>query len=409
MDNGNEKKLTVKLICVLLSFGLWLYVTNVENPTRKSEIRGIEVEMVNTEVLADSKLALSPNQKFYVDLTIEGPANEIYTAKKEDFKLRADISAYALKKGDNNIPVEIVNYPQGINIKNNGVIAIKVKIEDLVEKEVKVDSRIKTNYKEGFSQGAITINPEKVTVYGPATAVDKVVFAALVGEVKDIDKDMEEEFDIQAMDKEEKEVEGVGISETKGTLSLKVAKGKEVPIKTTYTGVLKNGLSIETVELSRNRVNILGDSNKVKDIEQIELEPINLSDITGSREFTLKLIPPQGITIAKGEDVVTVKIKIKDTRTVTKDFENIRINYLDKDENKYKYEVPEFATVTVEGTEEDLKAITAENLKVEVSVKGLIEGEHNLELKAMLLNVNNNNIKVKSNSGPITIKITTIK
>ena len=409
MDNGNEKRLAVKLICVLLSFGLWLFVTNVENPTRKSDIKDVEVEMINTEVLADSKLAIAPNQKFHVDLTIEGPANEIYTAKKEDFKLRADISAYALKKGDNNIPVEIVNYPQGINIKNSGVMAVKVKIEDLIEKEVKVESRIKINYKEGFSQSAISIDPEKVMISGPASAVDKVALATLGGELKDIDKDIESEFEIQAVDKDGNKVEGVQLSETKGMLSLKVAKGKEVTIKPSYTGTLKEGLSIETVELSRNKINIMGDPKKVENIQYIELEPINLSNVTGDQELSLRLVPPEGVSIAKGEEFVTVKMKIKNSITITKSFDNIKINYLDTDDTKYKYELPEFATVIVAGTEEDLKAISAENLRVEANLKGLAEGEHRIDLKALLLNVSNNNITIKSNSGPITVKISTIK
>ena len=147
MDNGNEKKIVVRLVCLLLSFGLWLYVTNVENSVRKSEIRDVEVELVNTDSLKESKLALSPNQKFTVDVKIEGPANYIYRVNKEEFKLKADIGLYALKKGENNVPVQIVNYPQGILIKNNNTLAVKVNIDDLVEKEVDVKSNIKVKYK----------------------------------------------------------------------------------------------------------------------------------------------------------------------------------------------------------------------------------------------------------------------
>ena len=70
MDNGNEKRIVVKLVCVILSFILWLYVSNVENPTRTSDIKAVEVTLENTDVLKDSNLCLKPDQKFLVDLKI---------------------------------------------------------------------------------------------------------------------------------------------------------------------------------------------------------------------------------------------------------------------------------------------------------------------------------------------------
>ena len=62
MDNKEKNKLIVPIICVLLSIGLWVYVTNVENKIRTTEISKIPVELVNLDALTSSKLALSPDQ-----------------------------------------------------------------------------------------------------------------------------------------------------------------------------------------------------------------------------------------------------------------------------------------------------------------------------------------------------------
>ena len=119
MDKSKDKNLMAKIICVLLSFGLWLYITNVENPSRSYEIKNIPVELVNTNVIENSKLALIPEQKFTVDLKIEGPSSEINKVRPEDFKITADMSNYALKVGKNTIPVQIISYPENITIKNS--------------------------------------------------------------------------------------------------------------------------------------------------------------------------------------------------------------------------------------------------------------------------------------------------
>ena len=85
MDKGNEKRGVVQLVCVLLAFCRWLYVTSIENPNKSSEIKDIPVDIINSEVLRESNLALSPNQNFTVNLRVEGPANAVYSAKVADF------------------------------------------------------------------------------------------------------------------------------------------------------------------------------------------------------------------------------------------------------------------------------------------------------------------------------------
>ena len=182
MDKGNEKRLGVKIICVILAFGLWLYITNVDNPTRTTNLKDVEVQLINEDTLAKSNMAISPGQKITVDLNLEGTANEIYSINKEDFVIKADLSTYALKKGENNIPVQIENYPTGINIKNNAALSVKVTIEELVEKEVNVYSKVKTTFKSGFSKSSTIVKPNIIKVSGPASAVNKVTSGSLVGE-----------------------------------------------------------------------------------------------------------------------------------------------------------------------------------------------------------------------------------
>ena len=46
MDKGNEKRGVVQLVCVLLAFCLWLYVTSIENPNKSSEIKDIPVDII---------------------------------------------------------------------------------------------------------------------------------------------------------------------------------------------------------------------------------------------------------------------------------------------------------------------------------------------------------------------------
>ena len=133
IKNKNET-LIPKIISLLLSFGLWIYISNVENPVRTYEVKNIPVELVNLDSLTNSNFAVLENQNFTVDLKLEGPSTDVVKVRPEDFKIVADMSTYALKIGENTIPVQIISYPENITIKNNGFLGIKVNLEELVKK-----------------------------------------------------------------------------------------------------------------------------------------------------------------------------------------------------------------------------------------------------------------------------------
>ena len=406
MDKGNEKRGVVQIVCVLLAFCLWLYVTSIENPNKSSEIKDIPVDIINSEVLRESNLALSPNQNFTVNLRIEGPANAVYSAKVADFKVTADLGTYVLKKGENNVPVRVVNYPQDVNVMNTGVLSIKINVEEYTEKYVNVVSKVDTLFKEGFVERNVEFTPQSVKIYGPESAVSKVKSVALIGETKDISEDFESEYELIPIDSEGAVVKGVSLDKSKGTLKMQVGKGTEVPIKVKYMGSLKNGLSIEKETLSKNKVSIIGDPKAVENIKYIETEPLNLSDIVSSKDVNLKLSIPEGITVSLDEQYVTVSLKIKDEIPVTKSF-SVKVDYIGVDAN-HEY-TPNTVNVVLEGTKEALASIKADNIKVEASVGGLVEGNHEVEWKATLVGIDRQDISIKTNSGKVSVVITTLQ
>ena len=411
MDKGNEKRLGVKIICVILAFGLWLYITNVDNPTRTTNLKGVEVKLINEDTLAKSNMTISPGQKITVDLNLEGAANEIYSINKEDFAIKADLSTYALKKGDNNIPVQIENYPTGINIKNNATLSVKVTIEDLVEKEINVYSNVKTSFKNGFSKSSTIVKPDIIKVSGPASAVNKVKSGSLVGEALDIEGNYEGNFSIVPIDNSGNQVMDVNLSQSEGALSLKVGAKKEtstgsqkdVDIGSSYSGSLKDGLKLESLDLSSNKITITGDSNAIAKIDKIETQPIDLSQITSTQDINLNFIVPEGISIASDRKYVSANIKIKQAVTITKTIDGIVVKLTDKKDGKFTYEAST-VSVTVSGAEEALSGLTLADFNASASVAELnVAGDGAVKLDVNLVKPNAN---IKISNKPETVKIT---
>lgn len=405
MDKRNkQKKFLVKALCVLLSFGLWLYITNVENPTRTYDLKNVPVELVNTDVLEKMNLALSPNQEFSVSLKLEGPANELYSVKAEDIKITADLGAYALKNGENNIPVQIVNYPQSVSIKTTSYLSVKVKVENLVEKEVKLYSNVKLGYKDSYSQSSFEVKPSVVNVSGPESLVNQVVGASLNGEVKNVAADFESTFPIKAVNAEGNIVEDVTLNKNEGSLAVKVGVGKTVAVKSKITGTVGSGLLFEGAEVSRTTVSVVGDPKVLETVTVLETEPINISGITANKDISTKLVIPEGIKVADGDERVTVKIKVKSEAPIEKTI-NANVNYINLD-SKFTSTGATTIPITISGLEKDINEITASNIRIDVDLSKITaEGDHSVEWKAMIVNFDKSVIVVNK-SGTTNIKVT---
>lgn len=311
MDKGSAKeRLIIKLVCVLLSFCLWIYVTNVETIVKTFTLKNVPVQIVNTEALKNYGLALSPGQEFDVNLNLEGPAKYIYSINKSDFTIRADLSEYALKKGENNIPVQIINYPQEVNIKNNGYLIVKVKLEALETKSFKAVSEVNLEFAQDVYKDSVDYTPENIDVSGPASAVNQVAKVALVGTLKDISEPMTKSFKYEPLNANGQVVKDVELNKTSATISISTNQGKKVPIVAQFTGKLPDGVNLVSTELSQNYVTITGDKQALGAVKSINTEPIDLTQIAEDTTKKVKLILPNGVSTSEGNNTITVNIDI---------------------------------------------------------------------------------------------------
>ena len=394
MDKGESRTLIVKLICVLWSLGLWLYISIVENPLRTYELKNIPVELINEDALTNSKFAIVNKQQFTVDLKLEGPSSEVANVKKEDFKIVADMSAYALKNGENTIPVQIISYPENINIKNNGFLGIKVNLEELVQKEFTIKSKVKTSFKENIYEKEQLISPSKVTVKGGKSSIDKISEAVLTGEEKDIDKNTKKEYSIKFLDSLGNEINDVESQEKTAELSVSVTNGKLVPINLKTTGQVSDGFRLDGYELSRNNVNILGDSQTLDKIKAIDTEVVDMSSLQQEHEFDVKLNIPEGISVQNGENTIKVKIKVSKEENVTKNL-SCNVQYTNLSESFLLDSSKPTVNVVVSGTQADLDKITNANIKVILDLSNVKE-EGTFEYTPQATLVNGNNVTIGS-------------
>lgn len=400
MDKRNTKQtLGIKLLCLLLSFILWLYVSNVQNSVRTYTLKEVPVKVLNTESLKSYGLALAPDQNFSVDLKLEGDVKYIYSVSKDQFSLTADIGEYALKSGINNIPVNVINYPEQINIKNNSNLTIQVKLEKLVTKEVSTTSDVNVTFAQGAYKQKEQFTSEKVSVSGPKSAVDRVETVALVGTLENVSSNTTKEFPFKPLDADGKVVHGVTLSKNTGVISIGVNNGKSVNIVANTVGSLPEGYKLINTTLSNQTAQIVGSDSKIKNITSLKTEEIDLSNITSSIEKQVKIIVPDGVSILGKENTVTVKLEIqkedKETANSNNDNKNdnnkisktisIPVNYIGLDNSLELSNETKTISFKIEGNKADVESLNDSNFSCNFDIskykdEGTFEGSPKIEI-----------------------------
>lgn len=388
MDNWkNKQKVIVQLVCVLLSFGLWIYVTNIENPIKSYELNKVPVEIKNSDNLKSSGLTLSPNQNFYVNLKIEGSSQDLFSIDKEDFKISVDLNELVLKKGENKVMVRIEEAPQDIKIKNSTGLTIRINTEEYKTKEVPVKSKINVISKSGYYVATPIFSPDIVLVSGPESLVDRVTSVVAEAEESNAVKTIIKNYTVIPVDDNYKEVIGVQLSQKWVEATIEINEGKTVPIKINVIGTIQNDLKLKSISSDTTEIGITGPKSILDSISEIGTENIDISQIKDNTSMEVKLKIPDGILIHNGQNNINVNILVEKKKT--KEF---TINYSIIGQQEGISIVPDKNNITIEviGFEDDINNLTEANFSAQLDVSEYTkEGEYTKAPTVSLVGVNN--------------------
>ncbi len=375
MDKGsNKQKLVVQIVCILISIGLWIYVTNIENPIRTYSLKKVPVELVNLDALKESNLALSPNGEYYVTLEIQGQSQEFLNIQRSDFKLEVDLSEYILNIGERKIPVRVVDSPDNISIKNSVSLAINLNIEELLTKEVKVKSQIDVIAKSNYYVSTPIFSPEIVSVSGPASIVNNVKYVLARGQEDNVEKTINKNYIISPVDENYEKVEGVELSQEWIETTININKGRDVNVIVNTSGKLSNDMKLVSINSDIKSIEIVGPQEVLNNISQVYTETIDLSNIKDTTTVEAKLIIPQGVNSNSGNKV---NVKITIDKVKSKEF-TIKTKFIGVDETKVLTPIIDDVKVIVKAFEDELALLKEENLKAVLDISEVVDiGKYN--------------------------------
>lgn len=402
MAHKSKQEITAIIACVLLAFVMWIYAMTAKNPFETQPVNNIPVQLINTDVLEQLDLALVPEQNFTVSLEIRGKVLDLAAADPANFNIVADLNNVPiLRKGENNIPIDIIGTPNGTQVENPTKVqySIKVKLEALEEKSVPVTINPVGSVKEGFGYLVPIPKPSQILVKGPVSVVNSV--SSISGQVIINGKsdDINESVEIRPLDKDGNVVKYVSVATQVVDVSVPIKPAKEVNVVVKTTGDIPGNKILKKINQSQERVVIIGDKPYLDKVKEIETISYDLSQIKSTYKDTLSLNLPEGIDIFSGTETVNVEFVVEN---IIENTIAVPINIVNPREGfSYSTSVPDIS-ITLRGGESLINSLNTDSIAATIDVNTLDEGQHNMEF---IVNIPNGLSIVKKVPDKVTVTV----
>ena len=407
IDRFAGRKSTLLIISMILAFIVFVWTDKESN---------IMIDQY-AEILSDQQVTAVYNEELYVveglpdtvDITLVGQRRHIFLAKQSPAK-GVSVDLTGLKPGNHKVTLKYTQRLKSLDYKldpENVTVTIYEKVSDT--RTLTYDVLHKDNLDKKLYISDIELDRTDVIIKGAEYKLKQVASVKALVDVNEIPNPKAGEIELKdvplvAYDTDGKILDDVEIvpKTVKAKLTI-TSPSKEVPIKVVPKGDLAFGRSIKSMVLSSTLVTIYGEQAAVDEIEQLEVE-IDTKGLAKDKEYHVTLKKPSGITELSTK-TLTIKLTLDDS--ITKEFENIAIQFKNLG-NNYKVQAltddDRQVTVVVSGSSDVVKKVEATSIKPYIDLKDYGVGTHEVEVQ-----VSGDDLKLNYESKTKKVKIVITK
>ena len=392
MINKLKNNSKIKIISLLSAMVLWMYVMAIVDPEETKLFENIPVTITNKNELNERDLVIYPEQDLTTNIYVTGKLSNLKKVTKDDINVYGQINNPL--EGNNEIYLK-VSTSQRVNYDFKNPVMI-VTLEKIIseDKSIKVD--ITGSGKNNVDNIMLQDNIDKVSVSGPRSLVNKV--KRVVGTVKVNGElnDFSQSIKLEPVDANGKVVEGIELEKDSVNVNITLLTQKTVPITLKLSDNSESGVNYT---MSQNTVTIKGKKDIVDSINDIETQPVKLSEISPGTSKDIYLQVPSGITIET--KYITIKKNSEENAVevytyTAKDIE-IRNNIENIDKSKIK--IPNSINVSIEYLQSE-GSINKDDIKLYIDLNEVSLEDNTCKIKYESIY----EIK-KINIGPDTVTI----
>ncbi len=373
MINKLKNNSKIKIISLLSAMVLWMYVMAIVDPEETKLFENIPVKITNKNELNERDLVIYPEQDLTTNIYVTGKLSNLKKVTKDDINVYGQINNPL--EGNNEIYLK-VSTSQRVNYDFKNPVMI-VTLEKIIseDKSIKVD--ITGSGKNNVDNIMLQDNIDKVSVSGPRSLVNKV--KRVVGTVKVNGElnDFSQSIKLEPVDANGKVVEGIELEKDSVNVNITLLTQKTVPITLKLSDNSESGVNYT---MSQNTVTIKGKKDIVDSINDIETQPVKLSEILPGTSKDIYLQVPSGITIET--KYITIKKNSEENAVAeyTYTAENIEIRNNTENIDKSKIKFPNSINVSIEYLQ-SIGSINKDDIKLYIDLNEVSLEDNTCKIK----------------------------
>ncbi|MBC7076400.1 MAG: hypothetical protein H5T98_10125 [Syntrophomonadaceae bacterium] len=302
MNSGKKaapRTIGLKLVSIAMAVLLWLYVVNQGKLTARGNVAETELEYRH---LAEG-------------LSVEGPDTvsvKLWGVFQETGDIIAWVDLSGLTEGTYQLPVNVkpVKGAMFTSVKPNKV---EVMLEKTKEYMFPVKCEISRNPSEGYELLDIVTTPDRCTITGERSAVERVAAVVCPVDLGDIRDTSSFTAKLLARDANGSLIsENIKIIPDTAVVYAAVVPEKEfkkVPVIPATRGDPEEGYSLVQVSVYPETVSILGNSIRLASVEQLSTEEIDITAKKYPFSLEVNVVQPEGLKVYPSRVVVDVDIR----------------------------------------------------------------------------------------------------
>jgi YbbR domain-containing protein len=367
-------------LSVVLAFGLWIFVTDAENPTRTKVLPvDIPVEAVNvaSDVVVANDLA-----SVRARISVEEDVFESLTSS--DFEATVDLDGLTI--GEYQPPVEVRRLTTRGGLRVEDVLPEKISVSLVAResKQIPVLINVTGEPATGYTMGAPEPEETEVSVSGPAEKIALVTQAVGSINVEGRTDPVDQAIRLEPRDDNGNLVEKLTLEPQLVNVVIEIEQttfSRPVTVTPAISGAPADGYNVVGFSSNPATVIIRGDRASITEITTISTQPV---DIEGDETDIVKSVSlqlPQGVSVI-GSPNVTVTVRIEPAQGTVRFGVPLTVKGLGIGLS-VRDDLPT-VEVTLKGALPDLLELTSSDVVASVDLTGKDAGTHSVKVEIAL-------------------------
>lgn len=363
MKKTLTNNLGLKLLAFFTAVMLWIIVVNIDDPYAKKTFTNIPVTVINTEVLAEEQQTFRiVDNTQTVSVVVDAKRSVLNKIKAEDIVAVADMKELTLKT---QIPIDVSiekysgKYESAVATPRN----LQVKLEEEEIKKFPIVPTTTGTVRDGYVLGEIKAVPEKVSIRGPKSVIEKISKVGTSVNISGLSKDTILSSELVLYDEDGEIIDQTLLTNNLGAdgvgVKVSLLHTKEVPIEFDTSEIsAASGYEFTEITFEPQKVSVAGKEEDLEKITSINIpaSALRMSELMKKTEKVVKIAEylPENIQLTdENADsiVVTLSVEKNGTKSYEVTVGNIKVKNLNE-EFILTFETADSIELLVRGTKE---------------------------------------------------------